>query len=258
MKDKQLEEIERVVPNLTIKSTTQAETVLAMMQQAIQSGTPVSDLERLMNLHERMTAQQARQEYLTAFAAFKQDCPEITRKTDNPQFSVVTRNGIKRPVKYANLADIERAIKEPLCTHGISYRWSGMSIEDGMMKLTCIVSHISGHSEESEIRMPIESRAGASPQQKYAITIIYMQRYSLIQALGLVTCDEDLDGNELREQPKKITAEQATLMREMIDHTSSDEGRLREHYGIESIDEMDTVMYREAMRILRQKETTKQ
>jgi hypothetical protein len=186
-----------------------------MMQAAIEKNIPVETLKELTDLYERMRANNARQLWNAAFAAFKAECPPVPRRTESAQFKV-TRNGVTRNRMYASLEDIEATVREPLGRHGLSYKWGDLVLGDGSVSMACIVAHSGGHSESSAVTMPTENNAGCSPQQKMGIIATYAQRYSLIAALGLTSCDEDADGNT-----PKAPANEPTITEHEADNLDS-------------------------------------
>lgn len=181
-----------------------------LMELAIQSDK-VDALERLVALDERMSARRAAQEFAEAMARFKHTCPAVPRRTENAQFKV-TRNGTQQARRYATLEDIEATVRGPLASCGLSFRWGDSRMEGGNMTLACVVSHVGGHSVSASVTLPVESRAGCSEAQKYGAVMTYAQRYSLIQALGLTTCDEDTDGAENPAPEEKITPNQVDVL----------------------------------------------
>lgn len=164
--------------------------VEAMIRIALDKGLNPTELYAILR-EER--AQRAEQAFNAAFAKFKAECPPIRKRSENVQFQV-TRDGVRRASRYAALEDIDADTKPSLTANGLSYAWGDAVVNGETITMSCTVSHIGGHKRSSSVTMPHESKAGASPQQKYASTISYLQRYSLIAALGLTTCDDDLDG----------------------------------------------------------------
>ena len=57
-----------------------AQTPFALMTIAIERGAQVEQLERLLALHERWEAEQARKAFHAARARFQSLCPEIVRR----------------------------------------------------------------------------------------------------------------------------------------------------------------------------------
>ena len=169
-------------------------TPMSILSAAVASGMAPEALGKLVDLAERMDAANARKAFADAMARFGSICPPVQRKTENRQFKV-TRDGREVSRMYASLDDIAATIRKPLAECGLSYRWSNAVVDGGKLTITCVVSHELGHSESSSITLPTESRAGCSEAQKIGSVNTYAQRYSLVNALGLTSCDEDTDGN---------------------------------------------------------------
>lgn len=231
------------------RPTGEATTILTIMDRAIQSGVAPEGLEKLFALYERDSAQKARQAFMGALAEFKADCPPIPRRTENTQFSV-TRNGVKSNRRYAALEDIEATIRAPLGRHGLSFRWGEMRVDDGRLTMTCIVSHTGGHSESAPCTIPVDSKAGCSEQQKYGAAMTYAQRYSLIAALGLTSCDEDADGAA---NPQRITESQAANLQCLIDEVKADKPKFCKWMGVGGLDEITVADFPRAVRALEDK-----
>lgn len=197
-------------------------TMMQIIDKAMSAGRTAEELTALFALSERMQAVKAKQEFSRAMAAFKAECPPVERRTENPQFKV-TRDGRTESRKFASLQDIESTVRGPLGNHGLSYRWGDTKVEGNVLSMACIVYHDGGHSESSLVSLPVDSKAGCSEQQKFGIVMTYAQRYSLVQALGLTSCDEDLDGNDT--PGETITENQAANLQAALDGITTDKGR---------------------------------
>lgn len=209
-----------------------------LMHLAIEKGASVEALERLFNLHERDVARKAAMAFNEAMSRFKATCPPVRRRTENAQF-YVTRNGVKAPVRYANLEDIEATIRAPAGECGLSFRWGDARVDDGKLTLSCIVSHSAGHHEVSSVTLPLDSRAGCSEAQKYGAVMTYAQRYSLIHAFGLTTCDEDVDGAAPHQNGAKVTPHEIEVMEDLLTHCpSGTRERLLAYVGVATMEEI--------------------
>lgn len=151
------------------------------------------DPGELMAVYREALAMKAKREFAEALAHFRGECPPVKRRTPNNQFSV-TVDGVKKPRMYASLDDVQSTIDPVLGRLGLSYRWGDAKIENGMMTVACILSHVGGHSEQSAVTVPTESSAGASPAQKWMSAGTYARRYSLVAVTGIKGCEEDDDG----------------------------------------------------------------
>ena len=168
--------------------------MLEIIGNAVDKGMAPDALSKMWDTYERMEGMTAKKAFASAMAKFSATCPPVQRTTRSDQFTMVRRDGSKGPRMYASLEDISNAVRAPLAAAGLSFRWSDMVVQGGEMKISCIVSHEGGHSESSSVTLPSEVKAGCSEAQKVGIVQTYAMRYSLIQALGLTSCDEDTDG----------------------------------------------------------------
>lgn len=240
----------------SIRRIEDPQNIMAILAGAVERGTPPETLERLMAMSERIAANAAKQKFNEAMAKFKAGCPPVPRRTENKQFKV-TRDGIERSRRYAALEDIEATIRGPLGECGLSYRWTDTKIEGGSMTMVCVVSHVGGHSESSPATLPVTSSAGCSEAQKYGAAMTYAQRYSLIQALGLTTCDEDSDGNPPA-PTAKITEAQLANLEAMIDDIGGiNRPVLLSYFGVETLSDLPAVKFKWAIAELERKRQKK-
>lgn len=168
----------------------------ALLQLAVQQNLDIDKLEKLMQLQERWQAQQARKQFLSAMSQFQANCPAL-EKTKRVDFT--SKSGSRTRYSYAPLGEINEKIKKPLADAGLSYRYEIKEKENKLI-VTCIVSHLLGHSEKTEMEANKDDSGGKNDIQQRGSSITYLQRYSLIAALGISTADEDIDGHK-DEQP---------------------------------------------------------
>lgn len=205
-----------------------------LIREAIQAGR---DPGELMAVYREMVAMRARQQFSEALAGFRCDCPAIPRRAINNQFSV-TVDGVKRPRTYADLEDIQSTIDPVLAQHGLTYRWGDATVKDGMMTISCILSHVGGHSESSSVLVPTESSAGASMAQKWMSAGTYGRRYSLIAVTGVKTADADDDGNEAGEPESKISLQDALSLADALIDVNANKPAFLKMFGISELADM--------------------
>lgn len=167
--------------NTSVTTTnTQQTTPMQLVQMAVESGADIEKLERLMALQERWEASNAKKAFLDAMSKFQSECPDIT-KTKKAHNSF-----------YAPLGDIMNQIRGLLFECGLSVRFE-QSHNNGV-QITCVISHRDGHKEENTMIAPADTSGSKSAIQAIASTVTYLQRYTLIGALGITTADADMDG----------------------------------------------------------------
>ena len=176
-------------------------TPIELLRIAVQKGTDIGQLERLMELQERWEANEARKKFNVAFSAFKAESVRIIKN------KAVT-DGPLRGRKYAELFSVVNAVTPALSVHGLSASWKLTKDEKDWIEVTCTVQHIGGHSESVSMGGPPDAGGAKSAIQARASTVTYLERYTLKAITGLSEQDDDDDGNAsaLRQ---KIEAERA-------------------------------------------------
>ncbi len=158
----------------------------ALIAKAIEAGTSVEAIEKLVDLAIRMRDVQAREAYSAALAAFQDECPPILKKE---RARIRTQKGPGYEYRYASLDGV-LDIAQPIASkHGLSISWKTRT--DGKTAYAlCVLRHALGHVEEgNEIGIPIEQTVeggtGASPAQRVGIALTYAKRYAVLSGLGV-------------------------------------------------------------------------
>ena len=154
-----------------------------LISQAIDKALPVETMEKLLMMRRELKAEYAKEEFDSAMSRFQADCPIIEKNKSGP-------NGV---YKYAPLEEIVRQVKKELEKNGFSYSIL-TNMTTGKVKVTCVVKHKLGHSESSDVELPLAKQTGMmnAPQQT-AATMTYAKRYAFCNAFGIMTGDEDTD-----------------------------------------------------------------
>lgn len=165
-----------------------SESPAGLIRLAITKDLDIEKLERLIQLQRQRDEDLARQEFCDALSRFQGDVPPIGRE-DRVDAGRAGRR------KYASLGTIFQAIREPMRRHGLSFRFRQHQNGD-QITVDCIVSHAMGHSEETSLSAAPDASGGKNPIQSMGSTVTYLQRYTLVAALGLTTVDDDTDGED--------------------------------------------------------------
>lgn len=153
---------------------------MEMLSRAVQSGASVETLEKLMALQERWEANNARKAFDAAMAAARQELPEIIKG----RVVDFTSSKGRTHYRYEDLAIISETVSPILAKHGLSFRWR-TSQEGDRVRVTCVVSHREGHSDETSLDAGQDHSGNKNPIQAIGSTVTYLQRYTLKAALGL-------------------------------------------------------------------------
>ena len=175
--ENEIKDLQINTPNAVVQYT-----ALGMLAEAVTKGMPPEVIEKLIDLSERLEVKEAKSSFLKAMNQFQCEVPEIIK----------TKQGHNN--KFAPLSKITKTIQPALEKCGLSYRWKFEDIEN-QIKCSCIVSHIAGHSEIDSMTAGRDSSGNKSEIHAIGSTRTYLQRYTLIGALGLSTADQDDDGN---------------------------------------------------------------
>lgn len=165
------------------------------ISQAIAVNAPVETMERLFALHKEVKAEKAKEAYVQAMTVFQAECPVI-KKTKK----VLNKDGRTVRYMFAPIDSIVEQIKKPLSKATLSYRWE-VKNENGEIRAICIVTHSLGHSESSDFSVPIDEEGYMTAPQKVASALTFAKRYSLCNALGISTGDEDTDATDVKKTP---------------------------------------------------------
>lgn len=148
---------------------------------------PVEKLEKLIELQERIMRHQAKAEFDAAFSQMQGEIPAITERGE------ITVNGQVRS-RYARHEDILEVVKPILQKYGFAIRHRN-AFENGIVKITGILSHRSGHSEEDEFVAKADDSGSKNAIQALGSTRSYGQRYTTISLLNIATRGTDDDGH---------------------------------------------------------------
>jgi hypothetical protein len=198
----------------------------------------IGKLQSLLEMKERWEANQARKAYMEAMAAFKANPPEIEKDK-----SVAYGN---TKYRHASLANVTDKINSALSQQGLSASWTTTQTDKGIT-VTCRISHILGHSEETSLTAPPDNSGAKNSIQALGSTLSYLQRYSLLSLTGLATHDMDTDGIVT----EYITDEQAKEILEIIEKKGIDAGKFLVYLGVDTIGEIKKTDYEKSIKALK-------
>lgn len=210
-----------------------AVTPMDMLNRAVETGAGLDMVEKLMSLQERWETGQARKAFDRAIAAAKAKITPIQRNAKG-----------HNDKRYADFAAIAKVVDPILSEHGLSYRFR--TAQSDRISVTCILSHEDGHSEETTLSGPADASGSKNAIQAIGSTLTYLQRYSLVQMLGLAASNDD-DG-KAGGSAEKITDEQAKEITAKCKEVADgfDESFCN-YFGIEAIADLPAKEYQRAL-----------
>ena len=185
------EEITEVTEATEVKTEEIKSYIPSLIEKAIEKGLSVEHLEKLMILKERFDAIQAKKDFDEAMSIFQSKCPPIKKWKRGS----VTSTGVIVSM-YAPMETIINETKDLREKCGFSFILESPVTEKGI-NATCIIKHISGHSEKSSMELPfIRQTNSMSDAQVVAGTRTFAVRYAFCNAFGIVPEGEDNDGKD--------------------------------------------------------------
>ena len=152
---------------------------------AIKQGLPVETMEKILAMRKELKEEKAKEEFDNAMANFQMHCPEIKKN------KVVRDKSGSVLYTYASIDEIVNKTKKLLAENGLSYSIKTEKTANGV-KSICIIKHRAGHSEQSEMEVPLGNQTGImSASQVMAGASTFSKRYAFCNALGIMTSDED-------------------------------------------------------------------
>jgi hypothetical protein len=204
-----------------------AQTPMDLLNQAVANGN-IELAEKLMGLQERWEKNQARKAFDNAMSAAKAEIPVIIK---NRVVDFTSQKG-RTNYRHEDMAGIARIVDPILSKYGLSYRYRTLT-DQGIVTVTCIVSHRDGHSEENCLSAGRDETGNKNNIQAVGSTITYLQRYTLKAALGLAASD-DVDANAVALDP--IATEQVEIIRSLIVEVGADIPKFCKYMKVEKIE----------------------
>ena len=224
--------------NEIVKAETQAITPAQQIIEAVKGGADLVQLKGVLELQEQWEAREAKKAYHAAMSAFKANSPEIIKDKK------VSFGAGKASYNHASLGNVVKTINSELSKHGLSASWQ--TAQNGAISVTCKITHIMGHSEETTLSAQSDGSGSKNAIQAIGSTITYLQRYTLLALTGLATEDQDDDGHG--SQPvEKISEDQIFQLAEGIDLLCIDKPKFLKYMKIESLGDMPVSEYGKAM-----------
>ncbi|GGA81861.1 hypothetical protein GCM10011385_40110 [Nitratireductor aestuarii] len=217
-------------------------TPMQMAYQLIQSGADFQSVREMMALSKELAADQAKRAFDAAVAAAKSEIGPVIKNAKGHNSKA-----------YANFAAYASAVDPVLSEHGLSYRFR--TEQNDKITVTCVLSHKDGHSEENSISGPADTSGNKTAIQAIGSTLTYLQRYTLIQSLGLASAEDD-DGQshgKSAEELATVSEEQLETLRDLIAKTGSDIEKFCAYFKIDALPELRASRFEEAMQSLRKK-----
>ena len=193
---------------------------------------------------------EATRAYNIDWVAFRQELGPVIKNKKNDHTKSM----------YADLDAVKKVVDPLLAKHGFCDRYKDETLENGNLKITCIIVHKDGHSEFNSVELPVDDKGPQGTVNKTRIhgTLSAMttgQRVTLCRACGIRIAEDD-DGNAAGNTP--ISAKEMETVREYLDLTGSQEDKFCEAFKIERLanlnqEQLKTAMIQLKTKVKRQK-----
>lgn len=216
-----------------------------LVSYAIQSGQPLEIIREAIALSKELKREQALEAFDAAVADAKAEIgPAIKNRTGN------------NSKRYADFAAYAAVVDPIIGKHGLSYRFR--TTQDDRIHVTCVLSHRAGHREETTLAGPADSTGSKNAIQAIGSTLTYLQRYTLVQALGLAASEDD-DGQKSDQTTDDgpISGEQAATVRDLIDETGTDIEKFCQYLKVDAIPDIRQSQFGRVIAMLEKKRGAK-
>ncbi|MBZ9922682.1 ERF family protein, partial [Mesorhizobium sp. BR1-1-7] len=218
-----------------------AMTPMEMAYHLIQNGADLGSVKEMLAMSKELAADQARMAFEEAVALAKAEIGPVTRNAKG-----------HNDKRYADFAAYARAVDPIITKYGLSYRFR--TTQADRITVTCILAHKAGHFEENDLSGPADTSGSKNAIQAIGSTLTYLQRYSLIQALGLsASNDDDGKAGGIAADGGLITTTQRDNLLRLIDETGTDVVKFCEWAKVEAVADLLDCHYDKAVGVLEQR-----
>jgi len=101
------------------------------------------------------------------------------------------------------------------------------------VSVTCVVSHVDGHSEENTLSANNDTSGSKNAIQAVGSAVTYLERYSLKAALGLAAAEDD--DAQAAGEPAVLTQQQFAELNQLLDDHQIDKAAFCGYLGVEAV-----------------------
>jgi hypothetical protein len=144
-------------------------------------GIDTQSLRELLELQREWQRDNARSSYTRAMVELKNNLPAVLDRDRKVSYG-------KTNFRFTTLSHAMEAVTPHLNDYGFSLTWIPTNSE-GMIRVTCRLTHVDGHYEETTMSAPPDNSGSKNPIQAIGSTQSYLQRYTALALLGIATKD---------------------------------------------------------------------
>lgn len=160
--------------------------VLGIIERAATDpNVDIDKMERLLEMHERISARNAETAFYAAMSEMQTEIP------------IIAEDGLikagTRETSYSTLENIVEIVKPIMKSHGFNVMFL-TDTKDNVITITGLLSHKLGHKIQTSITLPADNSGAKNLVQQIGSSVSYGKRYVLCSLLNIATKNEDDDG----------------------------------------------------------------
>ncbi len=218
--------------------------VLELVERAARDpAIDVAKMRELLSLRKEAEDRVAEMAFNESLRKVQSEIPRISRDKKADKYY------------YATLEKITKAVNPIIAENGFSLSYG--TADSPLAKhyrITCDLSHAGGHSRKYFVDIPADSEGDKGTKNKsdtkaFGSTMSYGRRYLIVMIFNIAITNEDDEGAG----DDRIGQEEIKTITEMAKAAKADMPRFLKFLGVESIEELPTRRYDEAVTALQQK-----
>lgn len=220
--------------------------LVSMIERAARdTSVDIEKFERLMIMKERVERQHAVMAFNDAVAKAKGQFGTISKNRTVDYTSAKGRTSYR----HEDFAGIAAVVDPVLKENGLAYRFRSAQA-GSKLSVTCILSHVRGHSEETTLEAAEDHSGNKNAIQAIGSATTYLQRYTLKLALGLASSHDDDARLAGGADAETITDEQAEQIKAAIWRTGAELPRFCAYYKLQKITDLPASKFDSAMQAI--------
>lgn len=235
---------EKVETNVAVHPATEGAALMQMIERvASNPDADMNKLERLVEMHERITDRAAKAAFASALADMQPELPVVSERGE-------IRHGGNKAIqsRYALWEDINEAIRPILAKHGFALSFRTGRDGDKII-VTGVLSHRGGHAEETTMHLPADQSGSKNAVQAVGSSTSYGKRYTAMALLNITTRGEDDDGRAAG-MGETISDEQMQALRDLIDEVGADLVKFCQYLKVQALADLPAEQYPRAVAAL--------
>jgi hypothetical protein len=157
-----------------------------LVAMAVERNFDLDKLTKVMDLQERWQKLEAKKAFDSSMRQLKNEVESIV-KNRHVQFGNTSYD-------HATLDLVNDTVIPILSKYGFWHKWSFKQPAKDWLVVTCEIHHEMGHTEDTVLEGPPDQSGSKNGIQAVGSAVTYLERYTLLGAVGLATKNQDTDG----------------------------------------------------------------